>query len=359
MEPGVVGDARKLIAREMLDVTTEKLDFLSSYFELYDSLTRPRPQHTIIQLHDPILRSHHDIQRLARELKAYPHLTRDEFKNRIRSLTQPTPPGDSDIEYAINIIIHLMLMIDCTIVDNHSHGYEVNGYRPTKWKAHEKLSEFVSHSFSLDDETNRMRIREAHRNCNLLKGWKLKKRAHVTFQPTDDLREHLLIFRHTAFLKAHLRKSENVSLDCGIVECLQMGTLPPRLLLETLHSLQFVLFPSFDEKSFNLLDKLVHDNRSGLDPDSLAYDGLIRELPADFEYHYWGSRLVKLHNLVMNPKPKHRLGQWVQRHTSERNALYVALAGLFLSVLFGFLGVIIGIIQTWISYQAWKHPRAS
>jgi hypothetical protein len=97
---------------------------------------------------------------------------------------------------------------------------------------------------------------------------------------------------------------------------------------------------------------------SRLDPDSLAYDGLIREIPAEFQYRYWGSRLVKLHNLVLSPKPQNRIGQWVQSHTSERNALYVAIIGLFLAVFFGFLGVVISIIQTWISYQAWKHPQA-
>lgn len=135
------------------------------------------------------------------------------------------------------------------------------------------------------------------------------------------------------------------------------GTLPPQLLLETLHSLQFILFPPFDQKSFRLLEGLVHGKGPNLDADCLSYHGLIREMPANFEYRYWGSRLVRLHQLARNPKPRSRLGQWVERHTSERNALYVALLGLFLAVLFGFLGVVIGIVQTWIAYQAWKYPQ--
>jgi hypothetical protein len=140
-------------------------------------------------------------------------------------------PTDNEIEYAINIVIHLMLMIDCTTVDSHSDGYETDGYKPTKWKSHEKLSDFVSRAFSIDDDSNQSKIKEAQWNCNMLKGWKLKKRAHVTFRPTDDLREHLLydpqgdivrLFRHTSFPKAHLGKSAGISVNSDIAECLEM-----------------------------------------------------------------------------------------------------------------------------------------
>lgn len=133
-------------------------------------------------------------------------------------------------------------------------------------------------------------------------------------------------------------------------------TLPRQLLLETLHSLQYIMFPSFDVKSLSLLEKLVHGRHSSLDSDCLSYDALVHRMPANFEYRYWGCRLLKLHRLVRNPKPQNRLEQWIHRHTTERNALYIAIIGLFLAVLFGFLGLIVGIVQTWIGYQAWKYP---
>jgi hypothetical protein len=66
---------------------------------------------------------------------------------------------------------------------------------------------------------------------NALKGWKLKKRAHVKFRPTDNLAEHLLydpqdnvvrVFHQTALLKAHLRLSIGVPIDCCVAECLKM-----------------------------------------------------------------------------------------------------------------------------------------
>lgn len=137
------------------------------------------------------------------------------------------------------------------------------------------------------------------------------------------------------------------------------NTLPPQLLLETLDSLQSILFPRIDPKSARFLEELVDMKGSTFDKDCLLDDGFIRQMPWNFEYRFWGSRLLRLHELVANPKPRHRMGQWLQRHTSDRNALYVAILGLFLSAFFGFLSVVIGIVQTWIAWQAWKHPPAA
>jgi hypothetical protein len=129
------------------------------------------------------------------------------------------------------------------------------------------------------------------------------------------------------------------------------------LLLETLDSIQSILFPSADDKSSRFLEDLMHGTKPKFDRDCLSYDGHIRDMPGDFEYRYWSGRLAKLHHLVTNPKPRNRLGRWVERHTSERNALYVAILGLFLSAFFGFLGVVVNVVQAWVTYQAWKYPR--
>lgn len=137
------------------------------------------------------------------------------------------------------------------------------------------------------------------------------------------------------------------------------GTLPPRLLLETLCSLQFILFPCLDPKSTRLLEELVRGKGSAFDGDCLSYDGHVRQMPPDFEYVFWGKRLSQLNDLIVNPRPRDRISQWVQRHTSERNALYVAIIGLFLSAFFGFLSVVIGGVQTWIAYKQWKTPQST
>ena len=109
-----------------------------------------------------------------------------------------------------------------------------------------------------------------------------------------------------------------------------------------------------DEKSSRFLEKIIQDTKAGFDPDCLLYEGYTRPVPEDFEYHYWGNRLAKLHLLVTNPKPSRRFGQWIQRHASERNILLVALLSLVLTAFFGFLSVVLGTFQAWIAYQSLK-----
>jgi hypothetical protein len=114
------------------------------------------------------------------------------------------------------------------------------------------------------------------------------------------------------------------------------GTLPPQLLLETLDSIQNLLYPN-DEKSIKSLDKFIE--KYGYDADTKIFEKHIRELPEEFEYKYWGSRLVALLDIVNNPPPANRVVAWFERHTSERNALTVAILGLFLTALISFLSM--------------------
>lgn len=116
------------------------------------------------------------------------------------------------------------------------------------------------------------------------------------------------------------------------------GTLPPQLLLETLDSIQYLLFPG-DEKASASLDKII--KKHGFDPSTQYFEDHIRELPENFEYRYWGCRLRTLLNIVDNPPPANHIVAWFERHTSERNALTVAILGLFLTALFGFLSMIL------------------
>jgi hypothetical protein len=223
-------DERISIAKALFDEEGDNLNSFSTFFGFYNSITRPRAHHSaIVQVHYPVLRSHEDILWILCDLRANHHNTYLEFKQKLRARWQAAL--DSEIDHAINIAVHLMVMIDCTIVDSHSEGYEIDGYRPSKWQSSERFIDFIHNSFPLDTGADRLQILEAQRNCNMLKAWKLKKRAHVTFKPTDDLREHLLydprentirLFRHTAFVKALLRRSMAESPQSEMEDCLHM-----------------------------------------------------------------------------------------------------------------------------------------
>jgi hypothetical protein len=123
-----------------------------------------------------------------------------------------------------------MLMIDCSDKDRHYEGYEIGGFRPVSWDSSERFTDFVRKVFPIDVH-DQEKVRTALKEKNALKCWKLRKRAHIKFLPTDNLAEHLLydprdnivrLFRQTVFLKAHLRLSASQPIELGITESLKV-----------------------------------------------------------------------------------------------------------------------------------------
>ncbi|XXH05957.1 hypothetical protein Hte_012400 [Hypoxylon texense] len=123
------------------------------------------------------------------------------------------------------------------------------------------------------------------------------------------------------------------------------GTLPLRLLFETLLSLHSILFPIVDsrsKRSISLLEKCIRTQR--LDKELLWFE-YVRPVPSNFTFEYWGGRLEKLQELTKGPPPRNFLVSLFERHTSERNALTVAIIGL------------LGVFQLAITWFAWKDGR--
>ncbi|RYP70709.1 hypothetical protein DL771_005313 [Monosporascus sp. 5C6A] len=180
-----------------------------------------------------------------------------------------------------------------------------------------------------------------------------------TLRSYEDVCKSVKVFHQAAFLRAKLRQSKEEDLDIGFERSLQLRTLPPRLLLETLATLHLVLFPiatKGNKRCRSLLKKLIRTGDFDAEAEWIEF---VRPIPFDFTFMYWGDRLTKLHELVKRPPPSNAFVSWFERHTSERNALTVAICGLFLAVLFGFLGVVIGILQLAIAWLAWKYPVQS
>lgn len=139
-------------------------------------------------------------------------------------------------------------------------------------------------------------------------------------------------------------------------KCVARGTLPPILLLETLLTYHDILFPVAsirDKKSRKALETMIQ--RHGFDEEGRWIE-FVRATPADMSFDYWGERLSILHNFVHKPPPANAMVAWFERHTSERNALTVAILGLFLSVVFGLLSFIVGLLQLILAWVAYKYP---
>lgn len=114
---------------------------------------------------------------------------------------------------------------------------------------------------------------------------------------------------------------------------------------------------SIDRRTARFTKSLV--NKKKLDPDLMIDDGSMRFVPPDFKFVFWADRLRALEEITAKRPPRNKVVSWIERHTSERNALTVAIFGLLLAVLFGFLGLIVGIAQLVVSILAWKYPSSS
>ncbi|KAH6869268.1 hypothetical protein B0T10DRAFT_418762, partial [Thelonectria olida] len=259
-----------------------------------------------------------------------------------------------------------ILMVDSAVNGYRSPGYTIGKYRHASWLPDEAFIDFVARCFPQVSSGRRDRVATVLDDKSSLKAWKLKDRLGINFRGTNNLADHLLfdprnqilyLFHHTAYLKAHLDlwNGESVSKDVGITTTLKRGTLCPRLLAETLHSLQSILFRNDDDRSMRVLEQLI--KRKGFDYTCSVHEGykMFEDSMEDFTYVYWGERLAVLHDLVLNRPPRTGFQRWIRWQTSESNSFMVAMLALIISIFIGILSLGLSAFQTWITWQAWKH----
>ena len=114
-----------------------------------------------------------------------------------------------------------------------------------------------------------------------------------------------------------------------------------------------------DERSTSVLDDLIEKER--FDVDCANYEGYKGFQGGTPEYLYWGERIAALHEMLKKtPKnlPHTKLERWLERHSSERNALIVALVALLITILTGIVSIGLAAFQAWIAWMAWKHPTS-
>jgi len=185
--------------------------------------------------------------------------------------------------------------------------------------------------------------------------------------PTDDLRDHLkldrrnsniLVYHHVGFLKEQLQLTKHVAKDASIEDSLRLGALPRQFVLEVLDSLQAVLFPLTDKKSRRLLNSYTS---SGMfDPDMEKFEfGAIRNIGEEhgtIPFLYLADRLSELYAMVQNPPPQGWLESRLERWSGNRYMMLATLIGVVFAVFLGMLSLVVSSYQTYIAYQAWKHP---
>lgn len=168
----------------------------------------------------PGLTSHEDLFRIIKELKSNPGLTKAELMEKL----YVNRPARGDQERALNLAVQVTMMINCSASRQSSVLLE-HGNQQNRWHNDVTFSEFIRDSFPQDMHPS---IDEIGENLQAIK---LKKRARLSFQPTNDLRNHLRldrktatveIFHHTAFLKEQLRLTKDQPRDLSVAELLKL-----------------------------------------------------------------------------------------------------------------------------------------
>ncbi|KAI8674390.1 hypothetical protein NCS55_00763000 [Fusarium keratoplasticum] len=313
----------------------------------------------------PGLRSHEDVFDIIRLLKAQPNTKRSELTQEYFS-KRDKPPPPTDQHRAFNLAVRIMSTVKCS-ADNQPSGLLELGTQPIQWHSDKSLVEFMAKAFPQGD-TGNLHVRDGSGKIRDIKSTvtarRLEKDAGLRFRGTDDLRNHLKmdvkkgvveVFHYTSVLKEHLTSSQKLLEPLDLQSSISAGNIPRQIVLEVLDTLQNVLFP-FDSGSEQILRGLV--SKQSFDPDCLRYDAAVYrgEGGGNLSYSYFGNRLVDLFEELEDPSPRGVLETWFQRKSGARHVMMATLIGVIIAIVLGILGLVVGIFQAWVAYEAWKYP---
>jgi hypothetical protein len=353
---------------EVSECSSNRKPRLARFITYYKSISRSYAPD--VNVEDTLaIATHQDLFRMIRILKAGPELTRTQFSvAAFTDITERDLIPEVERDRAIDLVVRVVAMVSCVAETQSATLLEAGRHR-IPWRQDVPFSQFISDVFPTSDHPT-LNDRSSDISLNrrkALKASKLKKHARLAFEPTDDIRSHLRldhktgtvqIFHHTAFLKEHLRLTKDLMANHSIDESLKRGALPRQLVLEILDSIQDLLFPLTDPKSRTLLQSLTSTRGASFDPDCLRFDSSsIRRAEEKFvPYYHLGERLMELYAEGDDPQPRGRVWRWLERRSRPRFVMLATLAGVIIAVLLGLFGLTVQIYQTWITYQAWKHP---
>lgn len=98
--------------------------------------------------------------------------------------------------------------------------------------------------------------------------------------------------------------------------------------------------------------------KSSFDEDCLDFhsSSYRRADESSIAYEHMASRLMDLHEELLNPTPRGALFDWIERKSGARYVMMATLGGVVIAIILGIFGLAVGIFQAWVAYEAWKHP---
>jgi hypothetical protein len=197
----------------------QRSTILNRFFQFYKEVTASYNA-DVKGDQQPGLRSHEYLMTIIEELKMNPEVTRDALLEKLFT----DRPARNDQERAINIAVRITMMVNCS-TSRQSPVLLEHGSQQVPWRSDMPFSEFIASIFPKTDHPSIDHIKEN------LRATKLKKRARLRFESTDDLRNHLKldrkravveIFHHTAFLKEHLRLTRDQPRNMSVADSIKL-----------------------------------------------------------------------------------------------------------------------------------------
>ncbi|KAF2964489.1 hypothetical protein GQX73_g9089 [Xylaria multiplex] len=319
------------------------------------------------------IKTHDDLVRIIRYIKCHSNSPRlllmtEYFASCRRAEYQDLLSSDQN--RAFSLAARVMTMLQCSVEDQ-SDGLLEAGTLPAIWHSNKSFNQFIA---SVIERHNTIRLEpygiavprplQPAFSLDSISAKRLRNVAKLKIIPTNDLRGHLTldkkngtveVYHYASVLKEHLKASRARELraDSGLPDQ-RYSHLPKQLILETLHTLKFALFP-IDSESQSILRSLVAKDK--FDPENCRVNASWQlreeELTA---YEYWGSRVMDLYDELENPTPRGFVEKWMERKSGARYIMMATLAGVLIAILLGILTLAVSIIQTWIAWQQWQHP---
>ncbi|KAK0660862.1 hypothetical protein QBC41DRAFT_350786 [Cercophora samala] len=337
---------------------------LQRFFQFYKALTL-----NYADSYSPanrLFKTHQDLHQAICELKANPDITRAQFSRVIANQSGRPESTQSSLLDATALVVNVLTMIDCSALYQSPDRLETGAYR-LHWKDEVPFSKYIQDLFpttshpilSFNDNLSSTEMKSE------LRGIKLKKRLRMQFRDTHDIQNHLKldrelntleIYHHTAFLKEQLRLTKGDGVFSIPSDSLRVGALPRQLVLETLDSLQTILFPLSEPKSKRLLRSLTKEFSFDPDIQHLEVSAIRKTGEESIQYVFLADRLAELHNELQTPRPRGWLNKQLERKSGARYMMKATLWGVAFAVMLGMASLTVSCYQTWIAYQAWQHP---
>src|SRR3569833_148331 len=162
----------------------------------------------------------------------------------------------------------------------------------------------------------------------------LRKIGGFRIEWTDDLMYHLTLRGPTIYLFHH------VSVLNRMRESIPSSVLPPMFIEETVATISLLIPPT--RASCNRWLSAEIQSR-GLDRNLMYRTSALKTIK---EYPFWGERLDVISEALNSSKPKNLFQWWHDRRDmKEWWGFWLVVAGIFLTVLFGLIQSVTGIIQ--------------